>query len=64
MGLKSAKDIEGINVAKTETYKVAYVRLSQFGDSTNNDWLAVINKIFLANAKRKKHQGIDFRSSQ
>ena len=56
--VKSAKDIEGINVAKTETYKVAYIRLSQFGDSTNNDWLAVINKIFLQMQSEKNIKGL------
>lgn len=45
--VKNAKDIEGINVSKDKTEKVAYIRLSQFGDSTNKDWTAIINDINL-----------------
>jgi len=45
--VKNVKDISGINVSKTLTSKIAYVRLSQFGDSTNTDWVTVINDINL-----------------
>jgi len=45
--VKSAKDISGINVPKNLTNKIAYIRLSQFGDSTNKDWASVINNLNL-----------------
>lgn len=63
--VKSAKDIGGINVPKNLIDKVAYVRLSQFGDSTNNDWIAIINKIFLQMQSEKDIKGliIDLRNN-
>lgn len=45
--IKNAKGIEGINISKNLNGKVAYIRLSQFGDSTNNDWTSIINKFYL-----------------
>jgi carboxyl-terminal processing protease len=45
--VKEVKDISAINVPKGSTAKVAYVRLSQFGDATNADWVSVINAINL-----------------
>lgn len=54
--VKSVKDIESIKDTKSlpageagikgkEDEKVAYIRLSQFGDNTNRDWLTLINKL-------------------
>lgn len=31
--------------AKANSDKVAYIRLSQFGDNTNEEWLALVNKL-------------------
>lgn len=56
--VKSAKDIEGINVSKDLTDKVAYIRLSQFGDSTNQDWTSAINNIYLQMQKDKSVKGL------
>jgi carboxyl-terminal processing protease len=47
---KKVKDVEGINQKAPEVKaianeKVVYVRLSQFGDSTNDEWLALSNSI-------------------
>lgn len=63
--IKDAKDIDGIKVSKDQKGKVAYVRLSQFGDSTNNDWLTIINKIFLQMQGEKDVKGliIDLRNN-
>jgi carboxyl-terminal processing protease len=63
--VKSAQDIEGINVAKNLTDKVAYVRLSQFGDSTNTDWTSVINDISLKMQTDKSIKGfiLDLRNN-
>ncbi len=45
--IKSAQEIEGIKVAKGLSGKIAYIQLSQFGDSTNSDWIALINDFAL-----------------
>lgn len=46
--VKSIKDINGLSTdfksAHADT-KVMYVRLSQFGDTTNQDWVALINNL-------------------
>jgi carboxyl-terminal processing protease len=56
--IKSAKDIDGINVSKSLTDKVAYVRLSQFGDSTNSDWTSIIRDFDLKMQADKSIKGI------
>lgn len=49
--IKKVKEIDEINKkafsASAQDQKVAYIRLSQFGDSTNQEWLALANKIAL-----------------
>ena len=54
--IKTIKEIENINpttssgqagIKGRESDKVAYIRLSQFGDSTNNDWVDIIGKFDL-----------------
>ena len=63
--VKEIKDIGGIKVSKDQGGKIAYVRLSQFGDSTNKDWLDIINKIFLQMQSEKDVKGliIDLRNN-
>jgi carboxyl-terminal processing protease len=63
--VKSAQDIEGINVSKNITDKIAYARLSQFGDSTNTDWTSVINDISLKMQTDKSIKGfiLDLRNN-
>ena len=63
--VKSAKDIEGINIGKNQTGKVAYIRLSQFGDSTNNDWVNIIGKFDVQMQTDKDIKGliIDLRNN-
>ncbi|MBI2195530.1 MAG: hypothetical protein HYU48_00585 [Candidatus Levybacteria bacterium] len=47
--MKSVKDIS--NIKQTDILKshqkdqVAYIRLAQFGDQTNRDWIALVNKL-------------------
>src|SRR5258706_12910209 len=47
--VKNIKDIDGISTAKTLPAaldkKIAYIRLSQFGDETNKDFLALVNSL-------------------
>jgi carboxyl-terminal processing protease len=67
--VKSAKDIEGINPpaggSKNLIDKVAYVRLSQFGDSTNTDWASIIRDFDLKMQTDKTIKGliIDLRNN-
>lgn len=41
--VKKASDIDKINVKNDGS--VAYIRLSQFGDNTNKEWISVVNDI-------------------
>ncbi len=43
--IKKVKDIEGIKVAGD--FAIAYIRLSQFGDNTNKEWLSVTNDLVI-----------------
>jgi len=56
--IKNVKDIDGIKVPKDQEGKVAYIRLSQFGDATNKDWLVVANKISLEIQSSKDIKGL------
>lgn len=38
--------------------EIAYIRLSQFGDSTNQEWLTLINKLSLEVQKNKNIKGL------
>jgi carboxyl-terminal processing protease len=56
--VKDVKDIGGIKVPGNQTGKIAYIRLSQFGDATNNDWQTTINKIFLQMQSENDIKGV------
>jgi len=44
--IKKVGDVENVNLPKDKKdLKVVYIRLSQFGDSTNKDWTALIDKL-------------------
>lgn len=53
--IESIKSITGI---KGEDKKIAYIRLSQFGDSTNNDWVSIISKFNLQMQADKNIKGL------
>ena len=58
---KSIKDIDGINknaFGGNTDAKVAYIRLSQFGDNTNQEWLPLTNKISNEISTDKSVKGI------
>jgi carboxyl-terminal processing protease len=61
--IESIKSITGIKGREDE--KIAYVRLSQFGDSTNNDWVNIIGKFDLQMQADKEIKGliIDLRNN-
>ncbi len=44
-----------LSKAKANSGKVAYIRLSQFGDNTNQEWLALVNKL---NSQIKKDKNV------
>ncbi|MBI2594491.1 S41 family peptidase [Candidatus Curtissbacteria bacterium] len=57
--IKKGKDIDAINLDKKyHESKVAYIRLSQFGDNTNSEWLASINDLNLKLGKDKDVSGV------
>lgn len=57
---KSSQKIEITEEVCDECQKFAYIRLSQFGDGTNQDWLAVVNKLSLDVHSAKNIKGIVF----
>ena len=63
--VKNAKDISGIKISKNVNGKIAYIRLSQFGDSTNSDWVSIISKFNLQMQADKDIKGliIDLRNN-
>jgi carboxyl-terminal processing protease len=58
--VKSIKDIQGVKISKNIEDKIIYLRLSQFGDSTNSDWLALANEINLKTQGDKSVKGLIF----
>lgn len=60
--LKKIKDIEGIKLEKTlqshQDDKIIYIKLSQFGDSTNKDWLSLVNDLSIKSQSDKSFKGI------
>jgi carboxyl-terminal processing protease len=57
--------LRGASKSIEENDKVAYIRLSQFGDSTNNDWVNIIGKFDLQMQADKEIKGliIDLRNN-
>jgi len=59
--LKKAKDVDRVKITGADGEKtIAYVRLSQFGDNTNNDWLEAINDLNIQMGKEKEIKGVVF----
>lgn len=61
--IKSVKDIQNIKTdpkAGQSEDKVAYIRLSQFGDNTSSEWLSVVNKLDLDMRKNGTVKGLIF----
>lgn len=60
--VKKVKEIEGIKSTKSikgnEDASIAYIRLSQFGDDTNKDWTALVNKLNNEIQGQKDFKGI------
>lgn len=62
--VKPIKEVENITVNNTlkssADKKVAYIRLSQFGDSANTEWVTAVNTINLALKQDSSIKGIIF----
>ncbi len=60
--IKKVKDVEKIKINSilkaAENDEVIYLKLSQFGDSTNKDWLALVNNLNLKVANNPNFKGI------
>jgi carboxyl-terminal processing protease len=65
--IKPVKDIEQINddtLKKSNgSTQIAYIRISQFGDETNQDWVASVNKILLERKDTFKGIVLDLRNN-
>lgn len=63
--VKKVKDVEGVKIDKNQEDTVAYIRLYQFGDKTNNEWVTFINDLFreIENASNFKGIVFDLRSN-
>ncbi len=59
MWVKRTGEIEGVKIDKKfANDEIAYIRLSQFGDNTNQEWLSLANKLSLDIAKDNKIKGL------
>ena len=56
--VKKVNEIDGIKITKNTNDKIAYIRLSQFGDSTNTDWVSIVNDISLKAQTDKSIKGM------
>jgi len=67
--VKRIKDIQNIKITNNlkphENSEVMYLKLSQFGDNTNKDWIALINKLHLSTEKNPNFKGavLDLRNN-
>lgn len=55
--IKDIADIDNKKVGNPEA-TVSYIRLSQFGDNTNQEWIALVNRLALELQKNKNNKGI------
>ncbi|MCL4418350.1 MAG: S41 family peptidase, partial [Actinobacteria bacterium] len=55
--VKKTKDIDSISKFKSDD-TIAYIRLTQFGDSTNKDWTALVSNLNEKIKKEKKFKGV------
>lgn len=59
--VEKIKEIDNLDEKfKTQNESVAYIRLSQFGDTTNKDWAALIDKLNSQRQNEENFKGIVF----
>lgn len=60
--VKLVKSITGItsttSIKEKENFEVGYIRLSQFGDNTNQEWLTLVNDLLLKIKNNPRFKGI------
>lgn len=60
--IKPVKEVEAIKITdalkKDESNKISYIRLSQFGDNTNQEWLTFSNELSLKMQNDKSIKGV------
>lgn len=57
--VKKINDIENIKgISGKENDTIMYIRVSQFGDETNQEWLSLVNKLLLQVDKDGKTKGV------
>lgn len=58
--VKQIKDIEGITqtAASGQDKKIMYIRLSQFGDNTNREWVGIVNDLYAKSRSDKNLAGV------
>lgn len=62
--IKEVKDVPKIKLDKNyANEKVMYLRLSQFGDNTNQEWLLLVNKLALEAKNKIKGVVLDLRNN-
>lgn len=64
--IKKAREIENIKISDKSVLEneIAYIRLSQFGDNTNKDWLSLVNQLALdIKARNVKGVVLDLRNN-
>ena len=58
--VKPVSDIGTVEMKDDKNDSVMYIRLSQFGDNTNKDWVALVNKLVLQARDQKNFKGVVF----
>lgn len=57
--IKKAKDLNGVQLDKSiENEEIIYSSLSQFGDNTNEEWLAAVNDVAIKMNSNKNVRGV------
>lgn len=58
--VKKISDIDSVNLKQYKDQSIAYISLSQFGDNTNQDWLAMANALNLQIKNQQNVKGLVF----
>ncbi len=63
--VKNTKDVKNVKLSKTTDASVLYLKLSQFGDNTNKEWIQIIKNLLPQIQKEKYFKGaiLDLRNN-
>lgn len=56
--IKKIKDVDNITITNNGEKEFAYIRVSQFGDKTNQEWLSIVNTLYPQMVGNKNFAGI------